>query len=343
MRFILCRAYIMKKKLQVFVSSTFIDLRDERQAAVDAILKTGHIPAGMELFTAGDKSQMETIKRWIKESDIHMLILGGRYGSIEPTSRLSYTELEYDYAVSLDKPHFAVVIDKDALEKKVKALGQQVIETEHPSEFKKFKEKVLSKMSSFFTDLKDIKLAVHESIRNLEDQHRLKGWVSGADLPETQPLINEIGRITEENKKLLGQVEDLKGRIKLKGVADDDAASFDELFGMLCGISIETSLFAPDKKATKYSVVDVFYGYKEMIIVGITDECEYVSSPYAGKAFESFLFNQVCPKLQVHDLVFNEKVSNTSPYRRFTVTKKGQLFLAYLQKKGLSVATLVHY
>jgi hypothetical protein len=90
----------MKRKLQVFISSTYSDLKEERQAAVEAILKAGHIPAGMELFTAGDKSQMATIERWIDESDVFMLILAGRYGSIEPTTGLSYVELEYDYAVA---------------------------------------------------------------------------------------------------------------------------------------------------------------------------------------------------------------------------------------------------
>jgi hypothetical protein len=39
-----------KKKLQVFVSSTYEDLREERQAAVEAILTAGHIPAGMRDF-----------------------------------------------------------------------------------------------------------------------------------------------------------------------------------------------------------------------------------------------------------------------------------------------------
>ncbi len=53
----------MKRKLQVFVSSTFTDLIEERQAAVSAILKAGHIPAGMELFTAADRSQMDIIKK----------------------------------------------------------------------------------------------------------------------------------------------------------------------------------------------------------------------------------------------------------------------------------------
>jgi hypothetical protein len=91
------------KKFQIFVSSTYIDLKEERQAAVEAILSAGHIPAGMELFSAGDESQMTVIKRWIDESDIYLLILGGRYGSIEPKSGKSYTQLEFEYAVEIKK------------------------------------------------------------------------------------------------------------------------------------------------------------------------------------------------------------------------------------------------
>lgn len=41
----------MNKKFQVFVSSTYSDLRNERQACVQAILTAGHIPAGIELFS----------------------------------------------------------------------------------------------------------------------------------------------------------------------------------------------------------------------------------------------------------------------------------------------------
>ena len=97
----------MNKKLQVFISSTYTDLRDERQAAVEAVLLAKHMPAGMELFTAGDESQLQVIKRWIKESDIYLLILGGRYGSVEPISGLSYSEIEYDFAVESGLAHFA--------------------------------------------------------------------------------------------------------------------------------------------------------------------------------------------------------------------------------------------
>ena len=166
---------MMKRKIQVFVSSIFTDLVAERQAAVAAILKAGHIPAGMEFFTAGDKSQMETIERWIDESDVYMLILGGRYGSIEPVSRVSYTELEYDYAVQQGKPLFAVVIKDDALESKVKFFGTTMIEKENPKALQLFRSKVLSNISSFSLDEKDIRLCIYESLADHVLNPTIKG------------------------------------------------------------------------------------------------------------------------------------------------------------------------
>src|SRR5436309_534436 len=116
------------KRLQVFISSTYLDLKEERQAAVSAILSAGHIPAGMELFAAGDQSQLAVIQDWIDQSDIFMLILGGRYGSIEPESQKSYTQLEYEYALKQEKPLFSVVIDDNALNERAKRPGQKVEE-----------------------------------------------------------------------------------------------------------------------------------------------------------------------------------------------------------------------
>lgn len=159
------------KKYQVFISSTYLDLINERQAAVEAILKAGHIPAGMELFTASNKSQWDIIKKWIDESDIYMLILGGRYGSIEPESGLSYTELEYNYALQQNKPLFAVVMEDEALQAKVQSVGTKVLELENRPKWENFKTNVTSYMCSFFEDYKDIKLAVHESIGQLEKEN----------------------------------------------------------------------------------------------------------------------------------------------------------------------------
>ena len=68
-------------KYQVFVSSTYDDLIDERKEITQAILEADCIPAGMELFPASNKPQWEFIKSVIDESDFYLVIVAGRYGS----------------------------------------------------------------------------------------------------------------------------------------------------------------------------------------------------------------------------------------------------------------------
>ncbi len=190
-----------EKKLQVFVSSTFTDLIEERQAAVEAILSSGNIPAGMELFSAGDESQMTIIKRWIDESDVYMLILGARYGSIEQTSGKSYTHLEYEYAIEQNKPFFAVVLSEKFIDSKVQTNGKGVIELENNKELKTFKELVTSKMVKFCDDKKDIKIAVHETLSQFEYEKKLVGWIRGDNSVNSSLLADEIARLTKENNE----------------------------------------------------------------------------------------------------------------------------------------------
>lgn len=86
------------KRYQVFVSSTYTDLKKERQAVIQTLMEMDCIPAGMELFPAVDEDQFEFIKKIIDDCDYYLLIIGGRYGS-ETAEGISYTEKEYDYAV----------------------------------------------------------------------------------------------------------------------------------------------------------------------------------------------------------------------------------------------------
>lgn len=190
------------KKLQIFVSSTYTDLKEERQAAVEAILSSGHIPAGMELFAAGDESQMNVIKRWIDESDVYLLILGGRYGSLEKQTNKSYTNLEYEYALNLKKPLFSIVINPEALEKKVKQIGSSVLEQQNPKEYKEFKDQVLTNLVKFWDDKKDIKIAIHETLSEFSYRKELIGWIRGDNAINTGELAEQIARLTKENSEL---------------------------------------------------------------------------------------------------------------------------------------------
>lgn len=318
----------MKRKLQVFVSSTFQDLIEERQAAVSAILKAGHIPAGMELFTSGDKSQMETIKKWIDESDVYMLVLGGRYGSLEPSSGVSYTELEYDYAVEQEKPLFSVVINEGALEAKVKEHGTGMMEKENTKQLKMFREKVLSNISSFFDDYKDIKLCVHESLSDFAANRDLKGWVSADEVASTQSLLDEIGRLSKENDILKEQLENAEKKIGASPKTTASDEEFEELKELLKSIQVTVpGELTKDGKGFENSLFDLFVSNKDSFITGVTNQID------SGEV-ASFMYHNLCPKLQIHGLVINEKVAGVR-WRRFSVTKRGNDFLAHLEKQKL--------
>lgn len=207
-----------RKKLQVFVSSTFSDLIKQRQAAVEAILAAGHIPAGMELFTAGDESQMEVIKQWIDESDVYLLILGGRYGSIEPKTGKSYTQLEYEYALAQGKPVFACVIKDGAIDERVKSEGKEVLELENPQKLKEFRAEVLSKMSEFWEDTKDIKITITGKLSQLMKRENLVGWVWPSTQSNLPALADEIARLSKENAQLREQVGGKSQEERINGV-----------------------------------------------------------------------------------------------------------------------------
>jgi uncharacterized iron-regulated protein len=99
-------------KYQVFVSSTYEDLKDEREQVVKAVLEMGHIPVGMEMFSAADAQQWQIISRHIESSDYYVIIVAHRYGSMEGDR--SYTEKEYDYAIERGVPVLAFVIGRVA-------------------------------------------------------------------------------------------------------------------------------------------------------------------------------------------------------------------------------------
>lgn len=317
----------MKKKLQIFVSSTYTDLKEERQAAVEAILKSGNIPAGMELFTAGDKSQLETITRWIDDSDIYMLILGGRYGSIEPTTGNSYTEVEYDYAKSNNKPLFAVVISDNYLNEKVKKDGLSVSETDNQPKYKAFKEKVLSNISEFYNSPKDIKLTVHETLADFKDRYEFKGWVPG-------DIENKLEELSEENESLRKEIQELRKNSATKACSRQQSDNekdqyhdqeFEQIYSEFESKVLEYKL---DGKKYQSNLNFFVENYCSAMITGVYNN-------YGLTEVASLLFYSIMPILNLHDLAEMEQVPKMA-YRRFYLTNKGKKYALFLEKKKQS-------
>jgi len=197
---------MQNRKLQIFLSSTYEDLIDHRLAAMEAILAAGHIPAAMEQFSAGDDTAWERITRWIDASDAFILIVGGRYGSIEPTSGKSYVQLEYEYAVEKKKPYFALVINDAHLEKWVKQEGFKVDERDHRERYLEFKKQVKHKLCAPWEDKKDIKQAIFHKLPEWAERQDLVGWIR-ADEAAKPEVTNELAQLSQENRELRSRVE----------------------------------------------------------------------------------------------------------------------------------------
>lgn len=312
------------KKYQIFISSTFTDLIDERQAAVEAILQTGHIPAGMELFAASNKSQWVIIKKWIDESDIYMLILGGRYGSIEPDSGLSYTELEYKYACEIGKPLFVLVLDENFIEQKVQKQGSKNIrELNEPQKLKAFSNNVLSKLCKICHDSKDIQLGVFQSISSLERDNKLTGWVKASEIIDSKQFMDQITALQREKEKLLKENESLQKQIN--SLKKEDDHEFQKLKTILSSkeISLKSVPQTDENMPDTAPILNVFSALKNQIILGVTNELNM-------DAWDKFIFFKLAPELQIHGLMQLEKITGAKA-RRFIITKEGQKFLQYLE------------
>lgn len=162
------------------------------------------------------------------ESDVYLLILGGRYGSIEPVSGKSYTHLEYDYALSRKIPSFAVVARDAYLKERVQQRGLSVWETEHPQKLKEFRMLVESKVVRHWEDTRDIKIAILEKLNELSRREDLRGWIPGDRQVDAGAIAEQLAALTRENTELRERVaalSDPRDRLTFSGLTFGEVTS----------------------------------------------------------------------------------------------------------------------
>ena len=114
----------MEKRYQVFVSSTYMDLQEERMAITHALLSMDCIPVGMELFPASNEEKWEFIKTVIDSCDFYLCVIGGCYGTIDKIKKKSYTQMEFEHACETKKEILSFVrkdLEKIPIEKRDKS------------------------------------------------------------------------------------------------------------------------------------------------------------------------------------------------------------------------------
>lgn len=101
--------------MKVFLSSSYEDLKAYRSVLLDTLQKMGDYLqiVAMEHFGADPRPALEVCQDKVAECDAYIGIFGWRYGSIDQTSRLSMTEIEYRTALARNIPTFLYLLSED--------------------------------------------------------------------------------------------------------------------------------------------------------------------------------------------------------------------------------------
>lgn len=193
----------MDKRYQVFVSSTFEDLQEERKEVMQALLELDCIPAGMELFPAANEDQWSLIKRVIDDSDYYILIIGGRYGSTNEEGK-SYTQMEYEYAISTHKPTIAFLHKNPSMIPS----GKCEQDPEKKKKLDDFKALVQKKLVKYWENADNLGSVVSRSMVNLIKNNPAEGWVRTSSVVDERSIL-EISRLQKENEELRKQLKQI--------------------------------------------------------------------------------------------------------------------------------------
>lgn len=207
----------MEQKIyRIFVSSTYTDLIEERNALIQAIISMNHQPAGMELFNASNEEQFEYIKNVIDTCDYYVLILGGRYGTVNPKTGKSFTQMEFEYALSKQIP--VVVFPRLNIENLPTAQKDADL-----SAVKGFTELAMNgRLCKNWTDKNDLQLKVAITLMEMFRKHPQTGW-QRADKVDNKELLETIHKLNKEKADLLKELTICKQKLDTKPEIDDIA------------------------------------------------------------------------------------------------------------------------
>lgn len=216
----------MDKRFQVFVSSTYADLKEARQKVMQALIEMDCIPAGMELFPAADEEQWEFIKRVIDDCDYYILIIGGRYGSLTDEG-ISYTEKEYDYAISIGLNVLAFVHEQpDDI-----PVGKSDIDPSLRDKLEQFRKKVSeNKLVKMWSKEDELPGLIALSLLKTMKLYPAVGWVRANNIASSE-LLTDLNDLRKENAELKAELKAAASEFESRFATEDtNLASLDDLF-----------------------------------------------------------------------------------------------------------------
>jgi len=291
----------VEKRYQVFISSTYSDLIEERRYVMHALMEMDCIPAGMELFPAADEEQWDFIKKIINECDYYLLIIGGRYGSTSADG-ISYTEKEYDYAVEKGLKIICLIHKNlDAIPS-----GKTEKDPEMQKKLLSFCEKAKKgRLVKFWEKPEELQMLTVSGLNYAIRNYPAIGFVR-ADLVPDENFISEILKLRNHITELESQLETISSNAP---VGSEKLAQGDDLFDIRYSFTIE------DK-----NVYNISIGYN-------VDKHNAVSSFSWNSIFSTvapLMVNEASEKMletQLNKLLYDTNHDNLSEKKQFTNKK----------------------
>lgn len=322
-----------EKKYQVFLSSTYTDLIEERQKVLGILLSADCIPAGMEAFVATDDEQFEVIKKVIDLCDYYILIIGKRYGSVNQATGISYTEMEYNYAIEKAIPVLAFVLDESVTLPDAKVENDPI----KKEKLKNFRDKATgNRLASIWKTSDELvgKLAV--AIMKAKSEIGRPGWQRAVNYDETS-LLKEIMNLRSSNDELAEWNHDLKEELedaykKIESLTSQSDVAFED-----CMIQIEYKYisYSYPSSYTKYgeikkSLSDIFAAIAlQMLDVSINENSitsvitqQLIEETKSATLTDSLLVKRIMNQLKALKLVFS-KWNEDNKVLYWGLTEKG--------------------
>lgn len=291
----------MEQMFRVYISSTLTDLKQQRKAVINTILKIDHChPVASEYFHGPSVNQWDYITEQIDNCDFFIVILAGLYGDYyDDTSKQSLTEKEYLYAKSKKKPIISLILDN----KKAESLKGEKVEQEDDKcrKLNSFRALLTAKKnfqvwkntSELTNEVQD---GLYELIKRYKKKHRFtkqvlkivktktinesikqEEWLSTASEPDGRKNVDRL--IVEHNIV----TEEIKGTItrELPLPKSDDTKKTWDCTGFLSGESLVLIYHSKELNSVGCSFVR---HYKNNIYKG-----KYVRHNYGTKKLEDVL------------------------------------------------------
>ncbi|SRR5258708_2117161 len=186
-----------EKRINVFISSTTIDLPDHRQAVIEALTNLYLQPIGMENWAVTGEDPILLCEQFVRKSEAFIGIYAYRYGWCPNNyGGKSITELEYDWAetvISNGKPipRFCFVMEE------THPITIEMVETDKKKEMEAFKKRIMDGHHvGFFNSVDNLKAKVIQALAkwSIEKQR--------ADIQTDEPSPKRAGdSATKETKK----------------------------------------------------------------------------------------------------------------------------------------------